>query len=125
MNTRSNDDAALCTQELIVAVRRIVYQLDFRGNPDLRGLPELLARGLKVQEEAGELAQAVIGVLGQNSRKGVTHTWDDVVHEAIDVALSALVFAETVASGELEQMVTERLTYLQGRATLSGTEFTS
>jgi hypothetical protein len=107
-------------QQLVTAVRRIAYQLQSRGNPDLKGLPETLCRALKVQEEAGEMAQAVIGVLGQNPRKGFTHTWEHVVHEAIDVALSALVLAETVAPGRLDLTLTERLDYLQRRAVASG-----
>lgn len=111
---------ATTTDLLLSAVRRITLQLNRRGNPELKGLPELVLRGLKVQEEAGELAAAVIGVLGQNPRKGVTHTWDDVINEAIDVALSALVFAQTALPGELEDILTERLTYLQNRAAASG-----
>ncbi|WP_374939664.1 MazG-like family protein [Streptomyces sp. UH6] len=46
---------------------------------------ELLLRMLKLSEEVGEVAQAVIGTLGQNPRKGVTHDWDDVRAELCDV----------------------------------------
>jgi hypothetical protein len=38
------------------------------------GQEGLLLRMLKLQEEVGEVAQAVIGVTGQNPRKGTTHT---------------------------------------------------
>ncbi|PYC69077.1 hypothetical protein C7C46_28635 [Streptomyces tateyamensis] len=48
-------------------------------------------QALKLQEEAGEVAEAVIGALGANPRKGHSHTWDDVRKEACDVALTALV----------------------------------
>ncbi|MFJ1708069.1 MazG-like family protein [Kitasatospora sp. NPDC088346] len=48
-------------------------------------------QALKLQEEAGEVAQAVIGALGANPRKGFSHDWDDVRKEACDVALTALV----------------------------------
>jgi hypothetical protein len=34
----------------------------------------LLLRLLKLQEEVGEVAEAVIGVTGSNPRKGTTHT---------------------------------------------------
>lgn len=108
------------TDTLTSAARRIAFQLDARGNPTLTGLPETLCRALKVQEEAGELAQAVIGVLGQNPRKGFTHTWDDVLHEAIDVVMSALVFAATVAPDTLDQVLADRLAFLRQRAEASG-----
>ncbi|WP_436530696.1 MazG-like family protein [Actinoplanes sp. HUAS TT8] len=52
---------------------------------------ELTLRILKITEEAGEAAQAWIGVQGQNPRKGVTHTVDDVVAELADVVFTALV----------------------------------
>ena len=56
----------------------------------------LLARVLKLNEEAGEAAAALIGALGQNPRKGVTHTMDDVAAELIDTAVSAMVALATV-----------------------------
>lgn len=105
---------------LLDAVARVVRQLDARGNPALEGLPELLCRAFKVQEEAGELAEAVIGVLGQNPRKGVTHTWDHVIDEAIDVAMTALVFAYTVRGDALEDILSKRLEFLADRAARSG-----
>ncbi|WP_341719823.1 MazG-like family protein [Micromonospora sp. FIMYZ51] len=46
---------------------------------------------LKVTEEAGEVAAAWIGTVGQNPRKGVTHTTSDVAGELADVVLTALV----------------------------------
>lgn len=57
---------------------------------------ELTCRILKVTEEAGEAAGAWIGVIGQNPRKGVTHTLDDVAGELADVALTALVAIESL-----------------------------
>lgn len=47
------------------------------------GREGLLLRVLKLSEEVGEVAQAVIGATGQNPRKGVTHTWEDVEGEAL------------------------------------------
>jgi hypothetical protein len=44
----------------------------------------------KITEEAGEVIGAFIGCTGQNPRKGVTHTRDDVRKELLDVALTAL-----------------------------------
>jgi NTP pyrophosphatase (non-canonical NTP hydrolase) len=53
-------------------------------------------RILKVTEEAGEAAAAWIGVVGQNPRKGVTHTTRDVADELADVALTAMVAIESL-----------------------------
>ena len=56
---------------------------------------EKLLRIMKLTEEAGEVTQAVIGTLGQNPRKGITHTWDDVRDELCDVILTAMVALAT------------------------------
>lgn len=44
----------------------------------------------KVQEEAGEVAEALVGATAFNPRKGQTHSWDDVEKELLDVAVTAL-----------------------------------
>jgi NTP pyrophosphatase (non-canonical NTP hydrolase) len=44
----------------------------------------------KVSEECGEVIAAYIGATGQNPRKGVTHTDDNVRSELLDVAITAL-----------------------------------
>ena len=59
---------------------------------------ERLLRLMKLSEEVGEVAQAVIGVTGQNPRKGVTHTWDDVQSELCDVIVTAMVALATFDS---------------------------
>ncbi|GGX52707.1 MazG-like family protein [Streptomyces minutiscleroticus] len=56
----------------------------------------LLLRVLKLSEEIGETAQAVIGAVGQNPRKGVSHTWEDVQSELCDVVITALVGLRTL-----------------------------
>jgi NTP pyrophosphatase (non-canonical NTP hydrolase) len=56
----------------------------------------LVLRMLKLTEEVGEVAQAVIGATGQNPRKGVTHTWEDVQGELCDVVITALVALRTL-----------------------------
>ncbi|GHB35247.1 hypothetical protein GCM10010377_28030 [Streptomyces viridiviolaceus] len=60
------------------------------------GREGLLLRMLKLSEEVGEVAEAVIGATGQNPRKGVTHTWDDVQAELCDVVITALVALRTL-----------------------------
>ncbi|MBT2448573.1 MazG-like family protein [Streptomyces sp. ISL-43] len=46
---------------------------------------------LKIGEEFGEAAQAVIGAKGTNPRKGDSHTWSDVEAEVADVVITAMV----------------------------------
>lgn len=60
------------------------------------GREGLLLRMLKLSEEVGEVAQAVIGATGQNPRKGTTHTWQDVEAELCDVVITALVALRTL-----------------------------
>ncbi|MET7568829.1 MazG-like family protein [Streptomyces sp. NPDC005492] len=62
----------------------------------LDGREGMLLRMLKLSEEVGEVAEAVIGATGQNPRKGVTHTWDDVQGELCDVVITALVALRTL-----------------------------
>lgn len=60
------------------------------------GQTELTCRILKLSEEAGEASAAWIGLLGQNPRKGVTHTREDVAAELADAAFTALVAIESL-----------------------------
>lgn len=52
---------------------------------------EITLRILKLSEEVGEVAEAWIGFLGQNPRKGVTHRRVDVADELCDVIVTASV----------------------------------
>ncbi|MFE9886834.1 MazG-like family protein [Streptomyces scopuliridis] len=71
------------------------WVLDSGGFTELslngRDQHEVAMRILKVTEEAGEVASAYIGMTGQNPRKGVTHTIEDVQGELCDVILTAAV----------------------------------
>lgn len=51
----------------------------------------ILLQLLKIQEEAGEVAEAVIGAMGQNPRKGFSHTWEEVEAEVCDVIVTGMV----------------------------------
>ncbi|HUN34386.1 MAG TPA: MazG-like family protein [Trebonia sp.] len=75
-------------------IEKITGRLDASSTlaPDM----DRLVRIMKLTEEAGEVTQAVIGVLGQNPRKGVTHTWDDVQAELCDVMITAMVALATL-----------------------------
>ncbi|MFF3242366.1 MazG-like family protein [Streptomyces sp. NPDC002870] len=57
---------------------------------------ETLLRMLKLSEEVGEVAQAIIGATGQNPRKGSTHSWQDVESELCDVIITAMVALRTL-----------------------------
>jgi NTP pyrophosphatase (non-canonical NTP hydrolase) len=48
-------------------------------------------RLIKLQEEAGEVAEAFIGSTGANLRKGVNHGRNDVAKELCDVVITAMV----------------------------------
>jgi len=71
------------------AVEALAARLDTYG--DLPVQQRRLLQLLKITEEAGEVAQAVIGATGQNPRKGFSHTWEDVQAEVCDVVITALV----------------------------------
>jgi hypothetical protein len=73
--------------DLFAHVADITAWLD-ASNPDTAH--EDCMRVLKLTEEAGEAAAAYIGMVGQNPRKGVTHSLDDLLGELADVALTAL-----------------------------------
>ncbi|MFJ4694810.1 MazG-like family protein [Streptomyces sp. NPDC088766] len=89
------------------------------------GREAVLLRVLKLSEEVGEVAEAVIGATGQNPRKGVSHTWEDVRGELCDVAVTALVAlrtltpeAEAVFAGHLARVAKRS----SGRADGAGPE---
>ncbi|MCD2468608.1 MazG-like family protein [Streptomyces sp. MBT42] len=46
---------------------------------------------LKISEEVGEAAQAVIGARATNPRKGHSHTWEDVQEEVADCVITGMV----------------------------------
>lgn len=74
-------------------VRNVVRWLD-RANG--RPQDEITLRVLKVGEEFGEAAQARIGMLAQNPRKGASHTAQEVAAELCDTVLAAFVALESL-----------------------------
>ncbi|MFG2473489.1 MazG-like family protein [Streptomyces fagopyri] len=83
------------------------------------GREELLLRILKLSEEVGEVARAVIGATGQNPRKGTTHTWDDVRSELCDVVITGLVALRTLAP-DAREVFTAHLTGVTERSLGTG-----
>jgi len=74
-------------EALDLAVAALTAWLDSHNRPDRE---ELGLRILKVTEEAGEVADAWLGIVGHNPG-GVTGTYDTVAAELADVALTVLV----------------------------------
>ena len=58
-------------------------------------------RVLKIMEEAGEAAEAYIGMVGQNPRKGVTHSQSDLMLELADVVVTALCAMQHFTQSEI------------------------
>jgi len=63
------------------------------------------ARVAKVAEEVGEAIAALIGITGQNPRKGVYGTDDDLLDELADVALTGLYAMQHFIGGDGEQTI--------------------
>jgi NTP pyrophosphatase (non-canonical NTP hydrolase) len=70
-------------------VEKLVAWLD--RNSELPPETKTILQILKITEEAGEVAEALIGVTGQNPRKGFSHTWRDVENELCDVIITTMV----------------------------------
>lgn len=60
----------------------------------------LWGRTAKVAEEYGEVVAAIIGYLGENPRKGRTHTRADIVDELLDVAVTTLGAIESIRGND-------------------------
>ena len=78
----------MVTADVFDAVELAANWLDENNGCDRA---EQTMRLLKVTEEAGEVAAAWVGATGQNPRKGITHTYDQVGAELADVVMAALV----------------------------------
>jgi NTP pyrophosphatase (non-canonical NTP hydrolase) len=77
-----------------ITVDRLVEWLD--EEVDATPGEARLLRLMKLQEEVGEVAQAVIGATTANPRKGASHTWEDVQQEVCDVILTGMVALATL-----------------------------
>lgn len=76
--------------------------------------PEMSMQMLKLTEECGEAAAAWIGYTGQNPRKGVTHTVEDVLAELADVVITALVGIERIG-GDAREVVGRKVDVMARR----------
>jgi hypothetical protein len=81
----------------------------------------LWGRVAKISEEHGEVIAALIGATGQNPRKGVTHKYQDVVQELLDVAVTALAAVEHMTGnhGESWTLLAQKIVRVADRAGVS------
>jgi hypothetical protein len=79
---------------------------------------ELTMRVGKLAEEVGEAWAARIGMLGQNPRKGATHTAADLAGELCDVIVTASVALTSLLGDatEARRVLADKLGVLQARA---------
>lgn len=102
----------MITSDQWSTIRSLVDWLDSKNG---RSDAEISLRILKLTEEAGEVAQAWIGVQGQNPRKGVTHTMVDVQDELCDVIVTAAVALASLI-GNPGYVLDEKLAMIAARA---------
>ncbi|NUP46310.1 MAG: NUDIX domain-containing protein [Catenulispora sp.] len=79
------------------------------------GLDLIQLGTLKLTEEIGEVATALIGATGTNPRKGITHGMDDVADELADVAITALI-ALAAVTDDAREALAARLTHVYTRS---------
>lgn len=77
----------------------------------------MLSRFIKIDEERGEVVQCIIGVTGQNPRKGRTHSLDDIREELLDQAIAALAAWEHITpSADVMPSLNDKLDRIIQRA---------
>ncbi|MFT3888524.1 MAG: MazG-like family protein [Arachnia sp.] len=103
--------------ELGLSIVRLSQWID-EGNAGRPPEAETWARVAKVAEEAGEVIAAQIGATGQNPRKGVSHSVDDVEEELLDVAVTALAAVEHLRGhdGRALELLADKVARIIARA---------
>lgn len=101
----------MLTPDQWTTIRELTTWLDTQNG---RTQQEITLRLLKLVEEAGEVAQAWIGTIGQNPRKGTTHTTTDVADELVDVIVTAAV-ALTSITDDPQTVITRKLAAIADR----------
>lgn len=100
-----------------------VHMLDIAAVAELAGflnrhngreVGEMSMQMLKLAEEYGEAVSAWIGYTGQNPRKGVTHSLDDVLDELADVAIAAMVGIQRLGA-DSAAVIGVKIAQMQGR----------
>jgi NTP pyrophosphatase (non-canonical NTP hydrolase) len=95
---------------------------DIQRLHEFHGKVPVEMRLLKLTEEVGEAAEALIGMRGLNSRKGTCHSRDDLLDELADVIITAAVAMSAITDGGIGQVrdhLEQRLAAIMARARLS------
>ena len=84
---------------------------------------EITVQSTKVVEEAGEAINALIGISGQNPRKGKYSDMDDLIGELADVALTGIYAIQhfTKDGDRTLSAILEKARYHKSRIEGSGT----
>lgn len=87
---------------------------DYKDQP----LAQHWARVAKVAEELGEAISCLIGVTGQNPRKGFTHTREQLLDELADTAITAIFAIQhfTKQQSDTRQIIREKMDAIYRRA---------
>lgn len=88
------------TSNYLVGISRWVDQANAHRDEEA----QIWGRVAKVGEENGEVLAALIGWLGANPRKNVTHSKQDVIDELLDVAVAALGAVEHLTGNQGEAL---------------------
>ena len=106
------------------ALARLSQWVDDSYPPDLAPEAADWRRLTKVCEEAGEAVSAYAGSLGENPRKGVTHTSEDALREILDAATAAVAAVEhfTGNKGLALTMLNEHILAVATRAGVASGE---
>lgn len=81
-------------------MQNLLKLIQSTGKPT-RSLSTLLRRTLKAAEECGELSEAVLSVTSDSNAKNKSH--DDIIEEALDLAIVALDVALTKSSDGISE----------------------
>lgn len=98
-------------------VRSISASISASYPADLDPEAHTWRRVMKVAEEVGKVTQSLSGYLGENPRKGQTHTLDDLRSELLDVALAALGAVSHLGGDDDDTaaMLTQRAAFIHQR----------
>lgn len=84
------EETRLLIAQAADSIAAISAMIDSSYPPGLDPEAHMWRRHQKVANEAGEVLEAIQGAIGENPRKGVVGSWDDVDKELLDTATAAL-----------------------------------